>query len=98
MTRPFNEHLLWKGKIQKANYPKPAQKPPMILPEINSLTGKVMNPPDLNAEMNVSYARYSQAYWSDVEERKRIYRLMNSDGSKTSFHNSSSSEHFRLRP
>jgi hypothetical protein len=79
--RPFNEHLLWKGKIQKANYPKLCdknRKPPMILPEINSLTGKVMNPPDLNSEMNKSYATYSQKYWLDVEERKRIYRLVNS--------------------
>lgn len=76
ITRPFNEHLLWKGKIQKANYPKPClNKKPMILPEINSLTGKVMNPPDIHTDMNAAYARYSQGYWLSVEERKRAYRL-----------------------
>ena len=74
MARPFNEHLLWKGKIQQANYPKPVKKPPMILPEINSLTGKVMNPPDYNKEMNDAYATYSQQYWLGVEERKLAYR------------------------
>lgn len=74
MTRPFNEHLLWKGKIQRANYPKPVQKPPMILPEINSLTGRVMNPPDYDKEMNEAYATYSRQYWLGVEERKRAYR------------------------
>lgn len=66
MTRPFNEHLLWKGKIQKANYPTPSRKAPMILPEINWLTGHVMNPPNINREMNVAYARYSQEYWQGV--------------------------------
>lgn len=77
LTRPFNEHILWKGQIQKANYPNPltqTQKPPMILPEINSLTGKVMNPYDIHRDMNISYAIYSQAYWAGVEERKRKYR------------------------
>ena len=75
MTRPFNEHLLWKGVIQRANYPKPSQKPPMILPKINSLTGKEMNPPDLNKEMNKMYVKYSQEYWAGVEQRKWEYRM-----------------------
>jgi hypothetical protein len=74
MTRPFNEHLLWKGKIQRANYPKPARKPPMILPEINSLTGHIINPPDIHGEMNAAYATYSQQYWLGVEKRKMAYR------------------------
>jgi hypothetical protein len=77
MTYPFNEHLLWKGKIQKANYPKSIAKPRMILPEINWLTGKVMNPPDIHEEINEAYRLYSQKYWLGVEERKRIYRIMN---------------------
>jgi len=79
MTRPFNEHLLWKGKIQQANYPKPTRKPPMILPEINWLTGHVMNPPDIHREMNAAYATYSQQYWLGVEERKRAYRKKMAD-------------------
>jgi hypothetical protein len=79
MTRPFNEHLLWKGKIQKANYPKPLLKPPMLLPEINWLTGHVMNPPNIHREMNMAYATYSQKYWQGVEHRKQMYRLVNAD-------------------
>lgn len=75
MTRPFNEHLLWKGKIQKANYPKPIRKPSMILPEINWLTGFPMNQPDHNKDMNAAYATYSRQYWLGVEERKLAYRL-----------------------
>jgi len=77
MTRPFNEHLLWKGKIQRANYPKPIAKPPMILPEINSLTGKEMNPPNIHKDMNKLYAQYSQEYWQGVNQRKYLYRLAN---------------------
>jgi len=49
----------------------------MILPEINWLTGKVMNPPDIHEEINEAYRLYSQKYWLGVEERKRIYRIMN---------------------
>ena len=77
MTKPLNEHLLWKGKIQQANYPKPSAKPLMILPEINSLTGLPMNQPDIHAEMNKSYSEYSKAYWFGVEWRKRMYRSKN---------------------
>ena len=76
MSRPFNEHLLWKGKIQIANYPKPIVKPQMILPEINWLTGIVMNPPDIHGEMNKAYKAYSKNYWLGVEERKRMYRII----------------------
>jgi hypothetical protein len=63
--------LLWKGKIQLANYPKPVAKPPMILPKINSLTGKEINPPDIHSEMNKAYAAYSKAYWAGVKARVR---------------------------
>jgi hypothetical protein len=69
MTRPRNEHLLWKGQIQLANYPKPILKPPMVLPTINSLTGKVMNPPDIHKEMNLAYASASRKYWLSVKNR-----------------------------
>jgi hypothetical protein len=77
MTRPFNEHLLWKGTLQKANYPKSIAKPPMILPEINPLTGKEMNPPNIHKDMNILYAQYSRAYWHGVNQRKYLYRLAN---------------------
>ena len=77
MTRPLNEDLLWKGQIQLANYPKPIMKPCMILPKINSLTGKLMGSLDIHTEMNRSYAAYSQKYWEGVEQRKRAYRITN---------------------
>jgi hypothetical protein len=67
MTKPLNEYLLWKGTIQRANYPKPIMKPDMILPKINGLTGKVMNQPNLHEMMNASYAVMSRAYWDRVK-------------------------------
>jgi len=75
MTRPLNEHLLWKGAIQRAKYPRPTLKPPMILPKINALTGKEMNPPNIHEEMNRIYAAYSRWYWTGVEVRKWAYRM-----------------------
>ena len=78
MTRPLNEHLLWKGAIQRANYKRPALKPPMILPKINALTGKEMDPPNIHEEMNRIYAAYSRWYWAGVEVRKLDYRIKNS--------------------
>ena len=69
MTRAKNEHLLWKGTIQRAKYPQPILKPDMILPKINSLTGKVMNQPDIHSEMNAMYARQSQKYWNGLKSR-----------------------------
>ena len=74
MTRPLNEHLLWKGKIQLANYPKTVTKPPMNLPEINQLTGHLINPVNYHEEMNRRYACYSRDYWWGVEQRKQLYR------------------------
>ena len=73
-TRPFNEHLLWKGKIQKANYTTPLAKPQMILPKINSLTGKVMDSLVKPGDLEKSYSVISKKYWTSVEERKRAYR------------------------
>ena len=77
MTRPLNEHFLWKGAIQRANYPKSVAKPDMILPKICSLTGREINPPDLHSEMNRAYAQYSYQYWLGVELRKQLYRDRN---------------------
>ena len=75
MTRPLNEHLLWKGAIQRANYPKPTLKPPMILPKICSLTGREIDPPNIHEEMNRLYAAESKRYWAGVEQRKWEYRM-----------------------
>jgi len=77
MAKPLNEHLLWKGKMQQANYPLPQRKAPMILPEVNWLTGHYDNAPDLNKEMNQSYSTTSQLYWAGVEQRKIAYRAAN---------------------
>ena len=68
MTRPLNEHLLWKGCIQKAGYPKPVEKPPMILPNINRITGKYMDP-DPHEQIVKSYEAWSQRYWEGVKRR-----------------------------
>ena len=80
MTKPFREGNLWKGTIAKANYPKPVPKPPMILPIINSLTGTVTDQGFKPEDLSESYSKYSQKYWSGVEERKQEYRLRYSTG------------------
>ena len=71
--RPFNEHLLWKGSIQLANYPPPVQKPDMILPKINTLLGGTY-PEDVWEQATQNYARYSRAYWQRVKRDHAIYR------------------------
>ncbi len=73
ITKPLNEHMLWKGKIQEANYTKPLVKPPMKLPEINSLTGKPKKQ-DIHSEINRNYAIYSMNYWFGVKQRAALYR------------------------
>ena len=78
VLRPFHEERLWKGEIQKANYPKPTVRPLMILPYTNWLTGSVVRPEDLGAKMNCSYAAYSENYWKGVSARVREYRIRHS--------------------
>lgn len=64
---------LWKGKIQRANYPPPLQQPPMILPNINRLVGgHKPESPSIHDQLNASYARYSAAYWAGVAVRARM--------------------------
>lgn len=61
---------LWKGKIQRANYPPPLQQPPMILPNVNRIVGgHTPDFPSIHDQMNASYARYSAAYWAGVHAR-----------------------------
>jgi hypothetical protein len=78
-SRPFNEELLWKGCIQRANYPDPVRKPPMELDQVNSLTGhrtkEILN---IYKKVNASYELYSRKYWEGVEKRKKEYRQKNS--------------------
>ena len=76
LTKPLNENLLWKGEIQKANYPPPVCKPDMrCFTKINSLTGTIIKGQepiykDLQKKQNFD----SYLYWLGVEERKQIYR------------------------
>jgi len=78
-TTPLNEHLLWKGKIQQANYPKPTIKKDMVgLTQINSLTGTIVcGQPCLHDILYQKSLEESQLYWKGVEERKRLYREKN---------------------
>ena len=78
LTKPFNEHLLWKGKIQLANYPSPVLKKDMDLPYVNWLTGTPSKLTDFHDVHEKAYARYSQEYWRGVKERAIQYRLEHS--------------------
>ena len=75
-TKPLNEQCLWKGEIQKANYPKPVCKPDMVgFTKINSLTGTIMRGQEpLDKELTKKFEFESYLYWLGVEERKRLYR------------------------
>ena len=78
--RPFNEEFLWKGTIQRANYPKPFVRPDMDLPKINSLTGK-----PYAADYEYIYKKTdetSRRYWEGVNKRKEIYRIENKQETK----------------
>lgn len=78
VQRPFNEHALWQGKIQLANYPSNTEKPPMILPKINTIVGgtiKDPTAPQIWEEINHSYRKYSRTYWARVKERQHAYRM-----------------------
>ena len=85
MPKPLNEHKLWRGKIQQANYPKPFTKPDMkLLPltyhgEQSYIEGaeyekmkKEYCDLDLSCKL---FTSTSESYWAGVEERKRLYRL-----------------------
>ena len=78
MLKPFNEAFLWKGKIQRANYPSPTQKPPMDLPRINTVTGKPYPTKNtLHDEQCLSAYVISQNYWASERLRRKAYRENN---------------------
>jgi len=82
VQRPFNEHVLWQGKIQRANYPPVQPKPPMILPEINKITGTIIKDPSsppIWEEVTQSYNNYSTTYWSRVKDYHKTYRLQHAN-------------------
>lgn len=75
MLKPFNEAFLWKGKIQRANYPNPTPKPPMDLPRINTVTGKPYPTKNsLHDEQCLSAYAISQNYWAGERQRRQAYR------------------------
>jgi hypothetical protein len=80
MTKPLNEHLLWKGTIQKANYSKSVRKSPMLVPEVNWLTGEyyVGQSDNISSELRQSYSYYSRNYWNCVKARAQEYRRQRS--------------------
>lgn len=78
-TKPRNEHLLWKGKIQLANYPIPTLKNDMVgLIKVNSLTGTIVHgQPSIEDELYQKTLNESKEYWKKVELRKKIFRSKN---------------------
>ena len=89
MSKPLNQHKLWAGKIQKANYPKPITKPDMKLLPLTYHGGQSIIEGAEYEEIKKEYcdldlssklfAKTSESYWAAVEERKRLYRLRLSD-------------------
>ena len=76
--KPFNELLLWKGQIQQHQKLSKLNLPDMVLPKVNSLTGKyIPERPSIHDELLYRYTVYSNEYWRGVKERHRQYRLAN---------------------
>jgi hypothetical protein len=73
-TKAFNEHMLWKGTIQRANYPV-LQQPPMDLPKFNTLTGKPHPSNDrIFDEICEKTTAMSREYWLGERLRREAYR------------------------
>ena len=75
ITKAFNEKLLWKGTLQRAEYPTPVRKSPMNLPKYNPLTGNPHPTNDrLHDEHCASAHKMSQEYWAAEKIRREMYR------------------------
>ncbi len=79
VQRPFNEEMLWKGKIQQthSSTPSPKAKQPMDLPRINTIVGGTIKDyrKPIWEGINDSYKSYSKDYWAGVKVRNLIYRF-----------------------
>ena len=77
VQRPFNEEMLWKGKIQRAQYPAATPKPSMDLPRINTIVGGTIKDyrKPIWEGINDSYKSYSKDYWAGVKVRNLVYRF-----------------------
>jgi hypothetical protein len=75
LTKPFNGEKLWVGTMLNNTNSQITPKPPMVLPEVNWLTGQYKPPrPSISEEMNYNYSLYSAAYWNGVRMRQEKYR------------------------
>jgi len=73
--RALNEDFLWKGRIQRAEYAEPKPKPPMLLPEFNSLTGKACRINDfIHDDICKRWNNISSDYWKGEKIRREAYR------------------------
>jgi hypothetical protein len=73
--RALNEDFLWKGRIQRAEYAEPKPKPPMLLPEFNSLTGKACRTNDfIHDDICKRWNTISSDYWKGAKIRREAYR------------------------
>ena len=74
LQKPLNEASLWRGKLSAG--PKPVQKPPMVLPEINHIVGGTRVPGiPVWDEITHAYEVQSAMYWAGVKKRALEYRL-----------------------
>lgn len=63
--------IQWKGSLRNYNIPKRK----MILPKINSLTGRyIPDRPSIHDDMNYRYSLYSENYWAAVLKRQKEYK------------------------
>ena len=70
----FDEVHWWKTQLRTYKS-KEKRQPPMVLPKVNSLTGRyVPVGPSIHDELNFRYSQYSKAYWAGVKERQKAYR------------------------
>lgn len=70
----YDEVHWWKNQLRTYKS-KVKKQPPMILPKINSLTGRYIPVgPSIHDELNFRYSQYSKSYWEGVRERQKAYR------------------------
>ena len=84
LTAPFDPDAIWQGRIQRANYPKPAEGVPMNLLPLSYHGGQSIIYGKEYTNMLKSYCdpdglvkgynEYSRRYWAGVERRKREFR------------------------
>lgn len=79
ITKALNEEFLWKGKLQQNKHTTlQYNRPPMILPKINSLTGKPYPTKDtIHDEICMGSYEISCKYWEGLKHRMDAYRKKN---------------------